>query len=53
MDGQVYEDFRRISMEKMVPYLVGAIKEMYKRQLVLEEEIRKLTEAAAVATPAA
>lgn len=44
INGQTYEDFRRVVLDRMVPHMVGAIKELHKRQLQLEIEMVEMRE---------
>lgn len=46
LDGEMVEDFRRVTLDRMVPYLVGAVKELYKQNMELREELTKLAKLA-------
>lgn len=44
INGQTYTDFRRVVLDRMVPHMVGAIKELHKRQTQLEIELVEIKE---------
>ena len=44
INGQLYSDFRKVVLDRMVPHMVGAIKELHKRQVQLEIELVEMRE---------
>ncbi len=42
IDGISYSDFRRVTLDRIVPHVVGAVKELYKEHTKLVEEVREL-----------
>jgi hypothetical protein len=42
IDGVTYSDFRRLALDKIVPHVVGAVKQLYAEQQELRDEVNKL-----------
>lgn len=42
IDGVTYSDFRRLALDKIVPHVVGAVKQLYAEQQELRDEVKKL-----------
>ncbi len=40
--GVSYSDFRRVTLDRIVPHVVGAIKELYEKHMALVEEVKMM-----------